>query len=132
MNKLIFTVTVLCAALINASCAQNSAAAPAFTVVRHEADFKLPVIVFPYDRHGQTEFDWEKLSAAKQTQQHLKQKNPTVDAVRYLREGIARMTGRALPVVSGQELSSGIVLAIMADAPPEIRNDPAIDRKSVV
>ena len=106
---------------------QTPLAAPAeFVAVRHNPDFVLPEIVFPAGDDTRAGFDFEKLSKTTQVQDRWVQVNPALEAVRYLREGIQRMTGKTLPVVAGKD--KGIVLTTLREAPPEVQNDPEVKK----
>src|SRR5688500_20193808 len=47
-------------------------------------------------------------------------------SVRHLREALRQMTGKTLPVVSGNDLSRGIVLTTLACAPSDVKGDPQV------
>lgn len=51
---------------------------------------------------------------------------PLVSAVNYLREGIKKMTGVEMPVRFGGDLSKGLVLATLENAPLEVREDEEV------
>lgn len=85
-------------------------------------DKALPEIVYP----DIEEFDLDKLEKTSQIQDRYEQQDTTWEAVRYLREGIERMTGHRLDVVSREDKSRGIVLLLFSDAPEEIRADAKI------
>lgn len=99
----------------------------AFVAARPAADFVLPAIVFPGGTDGEP-FDYEELSKTSQSHNRYEQKNPSLEAVRFLREGIRRMTGKELPVMDGSDKSKGIVLTTLANAPKDVQNDPAVQK----
>ena len=106
---------------------QTPLAAPAeFVAVRHTPDFVLPEIVFPAGEKAESVFDYEELSKISQSYDRYVQKNPALEAVRFLREGIERMTGKTLPVVTNKD--KGIVLTTLRNAPPEVQNDPEVKK----
>ena len=106
---------------------RSAPAAPAkFLVAQPGEGFELPEIVFPEDSGNEESFDYGKLSKTSQVQDHYTQINPALEAVRYFREAIQRMTGKSLPVVRRSDKSRGIVLTTLCAAPPDIQNDPTI------
>ena len=81
-------------------------------------------IVLQYDKEAQTGADWAKAGTLQ-----WYSSGPDVTLLRaaeFLREGIKKMTGQALPVKSTNDLSRGIVLTTLANAPAEVRNDPNV------
>lgn len=87
-----------------------------------------PPIVLPFDSASGKGFDFERLAKLQSYQLDADPGGSAFRAARYLREAIARMTGRAQEVRSGQDMSAGYVLTTREFAPPEIRNDPAVQR----
>jgi len=113
--------------LLMVPAAQVSAAVP-FVVTSPEKTFIPPVIVFPDDKATDPSvvFNYDELSKTSQIQNRLEQINPSLEAVRYLREGIFKMTGQKLPVIRSADKSKGIVFTTLKQAPPDIQNDPEI------
>jgi hypothetical protein len=97
-----------------------------FAAVRHEPGFTLPSIVLQQDPQADSGYNWEKISARGYSYARKAPTAPAFYAVNYLREGIARMTGKELAVISSNDLSRGIVLVLLKNAPDELKNDPAI------
>ena len=97
-----------------------------FVAFEPRENFVLPEIVLQYDPVKKTGANWDDL------------KNPAARAATppvimalaadYLRDGLERMTGKDFPIVSKNDLSSGIVLTLLKDAPVEIRNDREIQK----
>lgn len=81
-------------------------------------------IVLQHDADTGTGFDWAELTqprlAANTDKAGLR------DAVLFLQEGIRRMTGKTMEVRSDRDLSRGIVLVLLKNAPAELRQDPFI------
>jgi len=101
-------------------------AAPAqFVAVKHDAGFVLPEIVLQYDPVTKTGYDWEKLGSFTYYQL-LGPEAPVVNAVRYLREAVQRMTGKELPVASRNDLRRGIVITTLKAAPLELQKDSEV------
>lgn len=100
----------------------------AFTVTSPEAGFTLPEIVLNYDPEKKIGYDWERLSKMTLYQEYYEQQRPVLQAVRYLREAVKKMTGTEVPVASKKDLSRGIVLTTLDIAPPDIKNDPEVQR----
>lgn len=83
-------------------------------------------IVLQHDADAGTGYSWSEVT------------NPRVlvnsaamrvrDAVRFLQEGVRQMTGQTLEVRNANDLSRGIVVTLMAHAPAELQNDPAIQK----
>ncbi|NQU10203.1 hypothetical protein HQ590_05405, partial [bacterium] len=97
-----------------------------FTVYRPDPGFRLPEIVLQYDPAAGTGANWSEVSHP----QWFESTPPIIigRSARYLREGLERMTGHNLPIVSRSDLSAGIVLTLRDAAPPEIRDDPEVRR----
>ncbi|MHB9110831.1 MAG: beta-N-acetylhexosaminidase family protein [Armatimonadota bacterium] len=120
---------LLMAALLAASCLQAAgpaqpakpAAPPVIPFIVTMPDVALTEIVLQYDPAAKTGADWAKAGAL---QWHSS--GPEVTLLRsaqFLQEGIKKMTGKELPVKSTNDLSRGIVLTTLANAPAEVRND---------
>ncbi len=98
----------------------------AFTVFSAEPGFKPAAIVLQYNAQANTGAEWAKVKAPKW--------HESTDAIilgraaNFLREGLTRMTGKPFEVVSGNDLSKGIVLTLYADAPDEVRNDSTVKK----
>lgn len=91
-----------------------------FVASSPDADFPLPPIVLP------TGINWAEINHPKWFED-----TPSITigrAVLYLREGLEEMTGRKFPVESRTDLSAGIVLVLMSNAPPDIQNDSEVRR----
>ncbi len=115
-------------------CAQIAALAPAaaparpakFVASSPEPGFQLPPIVLQHDSAAKTGVDWAQVNHPRWFEA-----TPPVmlgRAASYLREGLERMTGQRLPVVSQVDLSAGIVLVLLRNAPEDIRNDAEVQR----
>src|ERR1041384_4450902 len=102
----------------------KQAAPTPYTVFRATSDFVAPRIVVQFDPATQTGVDWSKAMglAPDSSDPAAKLHN----AVLFLQEGIARMTGKTLEVVSSNDLSKGIVITTLAGASEDIKNDPEI------
>lgn len=99
---------------------------PAFTVCDPAPGFQAPPIILQFDPAVPSGADWAVVGGAGRR----RASGPAAiigDAAAYLREGIERMTGQALPVLSTNDLSRGIVLTLLKDATPDIRGDTAIN-----
>jgi len=81
-------------------------------------------IVLQYDPVAKTGFDWEKAKGL--TWYDGTPANHIKYAVNFLTDGLRRMTGKDLPVVSRNDLSRGIVLTLLSAAPATLRKDPEI------
>lgn len=109
---------VLCLSGKTASSAHYTAVDPVRTVQ--------PPIVLYFDAERSAGFDWTAV-----TKPRVLVNSPEArvrDAGLFLREGIQRMTGASLEVRSGTDLSRGIVIALVEQAPAELRDDPAVQR----
>jgi len=106
--------------------AVSAAFAADFTAVRHDEKFALPPIVLQHDARSDAGYSWEKISARGYAYARKAPTAPAYFAVNYLREAVARMTGKELPVVSSNDLSRGIVLVLLGNAPDELKNDAVI------
>ncbi len=83
-------------------------------------------IVLQFDADSRAGFDWAELSAPRVPAGSAKAR--LADAVRFLQEGIARMTGQTLDVRSDDDISRGIVLLLARNAPPELQSDAFIQQ----
>ena len=104
-------------------------AATAQTPVPHtiwspEPGFVPPPIVLQHDPATGSGADWAKADSL--LWYSSGDDVAILRAAIYLREGIAKMTGQTLPVVSTNDLSKGIVLTTLANAPAELRDDPRV------
>lgn len=106
--------------------ASNGPPTLAFTVFDPIPGYQPPPIILAYDAVTQTGVDWALVGEAGRRPSGTA--GVMVDAVTYLREGVERMTGQVLPVVSTNDLSRGIVLTLLKHATPDIRDDVAITR----
>jgi hypothetical protein len=82
--------------------------------------------VLPFDPETKRGFDWQQI-----TQPRVAVNSPEFrvrQGVHFLQEAVQRMTDVALNVKSGSDFSRGIVLMRLADAPGEIRDNPAIQK----
>ena len=97
---------------------------PPFTVFDPAPGFQLPPLVLQYDPVAQTGADWASVGRPGRRASSP----PAIigAAATYLREGIARMTGHELAVVSTNDLSCGIVLTLLKHATPDIRDNAEI------
>jgi len=133
-----FTGMLLCTILAFAECkaqtpnasgslAPDDAVAPtAFVVCDPASDAPLPSIVLQYDPEAKSGANWAEVEKPRK----ITDKPPMIigRATTFLREGIERMTGKQLNVISTNDLSRGIVLTLVQHATPDIRDDPAIQR----
>jgi hypothetical protein len=101
--------------------AGNAATSAPFTVTMPDPAFVLPTIVIQYDPATKTGADWAKLEEGRASGPEA----TILEAAAYLREGVRKMTGRTLPVISGADLAKGIVLTTPAGS-PGLRNDAAV------
>lgn len=131
-RSLLLSLFLAMGSLTIAQAAATRSSAKRFVVTQPNADFVLPEIVYPDGEGDSGAFDYAELSKTTQVQDHYMQENPALEAVRYLREGIRRMTGKELPVVRRADKSHGIVLTLLSEAPPEIQEDPEIRRALAV
>jgi hypothetical protein len=83
-------------------------------------------IVLQFDADSGAGFDWSELSASRLAAGSVKSR--LADAVRFLQEGIARMTGQTVEVRSDRDVSRGIVLLLVNNAPQELRSDALIQQ----
>jgi len=88
-----------------------------------EAGFKLPTIVLPDALASGTDLGGK---VASKSPAHPNK--PVAEAVRYLQEAVRRMTGKELPVTVSNDLSRGIVLTLLREAPDDIKKDPKVIR----
>lgn len=87
---------------------------------------QLSRIVVQYDAATGNGFDWEELQKLSPKKIGRHPGGPLLSAVPYLREAVQRMTGNELPVVSTNDLSHGIALTLLKNAPAEIQTDPKV------
>lgn len=83
-------------------------------------------IVLQYDPATKAGADWAEVGAAK-----WHESTPPIvagRAARYLQDGLQRMTGKVFPIASRADLSRGIVLTLLRNAPAGIRGDAAVRR----
>ena len=105
----------------------GKSAVTGFVAVGTDINFPLPKIVLQFDPVTETGYDWEKLKDLGFYQ--LSGSNSTVvHTIRYLREAVQRMTGKELPVVSGNDLTRGIVITTLAGAPADLKKNPEVLR----
>ncbi|MEO6847422.1 MAG: hypothetical protein ABI443_07830 [Chthoniobacterales bacterium] len=130
--KIPFKITAIACIASSLLCGSPLKSAPAadkaqpFVAFQPGANFTLPPIVLQYDAATKSGANWEEV------------KHPTVNertgpalvgrGVNFLRDGLKRMTGKEFPVVSTNDLSKGIVLTLLKDAPEEIRKDAQVQR----
>lgn len=95
-----------------------------FVAAMPGADGAKATIVLQYDPAAKTGVEWEKAKAL--PWYDGTPANTMKYAVNYLVDGIRRMTGKELPVVSRNDLASGIVLTTLAGAPKSMQTDPEI------
>jgi hypothetical protein len=111
---------------VQGAAAVKETGAQGFTVWSPEPGFKPPVIVLQFDSAGKTGADWEKVKKPKW--------HEASDAIilgraaHFLGEGLGRMTGKPVKIVSGNDLSAGIVLTLYENASAEIKEDPAVKK----
>lgn len=126
MTRFLLLILVLLAAVSLAVAAKRAAQQPPvipFIVTMPEVE-AMTEIVLQYDPAAKTGADWAKAGALQ-----WYSSGPEVTLLRsaqFLREGIRKMTGQALPVKSTNDLSRGIVLTTLATAPKAVRNDPNV------
>jgi hypothetical protein len=96
------------------------ASAP-FVAVDAKKGTVAPVVVHT-PNGSNTEEDWEELSKTLEQDRF----NLLPRGIKVFREVIQKMTGETPPVVAGPDVSQGIVLVLMEEAPAEIRKDPEI------
>ena len=83
-------------------------------------------IVLQFDVARGTGFDWKEI-----TNPRVAFNSPEArlrEAVMFLQDGIRRMTGVTLEVRSDSEVRRGIVIALLGNAPAELRDDPVVRR----
>ncbi|MBI1313573.1 hypothetical protein GC176_19960 [bacterium] len=114
---LVFAVTVGSSRLL--------VAAKPFVAVDVERG-QLASIFLQFDADTGAGFDWKELSTPRLPAGSAKSR--LVDAVRFLQEGIARMTGQTVDVRSDRDVSRGIVLLLGRNAPPELQADAFIQQ----
>src|SRR5687767_3659560 len=117
-------ISTLVALFASAAASDPPKGTAPFVAVKDDPAFTLPRIVVQHDPATQTGFDFAEAST-KYTYEGSDAARLR-DAVVYLREGVRRMTGRELEVISGNDLSSGVVLTTLAAAPPAVRDDPEV------
>ena len=83
-------------------------------------------VVLQFDADSGTGFDWAELSAPRVPAGSANAR--LADAVRFLQEGIARITGQTLDVRSDNDVSRGIVLLLARNAPQELQSDAFIQQ----
>lgn len=108
-----------------AGLAVSAWAAPPVTYVVMDtaAGFQPPKIILQYNAERNTGFDWEKVRALYKLDGS--DAGRLRDAVTYLHEGIRKISGQSLEIVSSNDLSTGIVLTTLAGA-PELAADAEI------
>lgn len=83
-------------------------------------------IVLQQDPASSQGFEWTELMEPR-----LPANTPEAglrDAILFLREGIQRMTGQTLEIRSDRDVSRGIVLMLMQNAPKSLRDDPLVKK----
>jgi hypothetical protein len=99
----------------------------AFVAFQPEAGFQLPEIVLQYDPVAKTGVNWADIKGL--PMQEGETPNLALDyATTFLHEGLQRMTGRDFPIISKNDLTKGIILVLLKNAPSDIQNDPEIQR----
>jgi len=100
-------------------------AQPAGFIVHSKAPgFTPPKIVLQFDAQAGTGIDWNKASGRPWHESSDAAKAGS--AVEFVRDGIERMTGRELEVVSGNDFSRGIVFTTLKAASEDISNDAEV------
>lgn len=112
---------VMLASLTNPLWAEESGAT--FVVVDPTAGFRLPKIVVQHHAERKTGFDWERARALYTLDGS--DAGRLRNAVLYLQEGIRKISGQSLEIISGDDLSTGIVLTTLAAA-PDLNSDAEI------
>ncbi|MCA9176536.1 MAG: hypothetical protein KDB14_18740 [Planctomycetales bacterium] len=103
--------------------ATQAARAAEFVAVDPASDRQVDIVLH-FDASTGAGYDWLEL-----TQPRLSPATPESrlrDAVLFLQEGVRRMTGRSLPVRSDSDVSQGIVLVLLGNAPDDIRDQPFV------
>ncbi|MEO6847087.1 MAG: hypothetical protein ABI443_06370, partial [Chthoniobacterales bacterium] len=95
-----------------------------FVAYQPGENFQLPEIILQYDPVAKTGADWEGVKAP--LWHEVSGPIMTGRAANYLRDGLKRMTGKDFPIMSKNDLSKGIVLTLLKNAPEDIRKDPEV------
>lgn len=82
-------------------------------------------IIVQHDAAAGSGYDWAEISRRRFVYQDEPEYR-ILHGVRYLQEAIGKMTGREPAVRSGADLSRGIVVTLLRNAPAQVRNDPAV------
>jgi hypothetical protein len=115
-RKLTCLVVLLTAAAIPAKAA-------VFEAYRPDPTFQLPEIVLQYDPATKTGINWADVKDLPM--------GPAPElqyAVKYLGDGLKRMTGKEFVITSKNDLSKGIVLTLFKNAPKDIQNDREVQQ----
>jgi hypothetical protein len=102
------------------------ASSTAFIASRPEATFQLPEIVLQYDPVRKSGANWTDIKDLSISAPH--EPLSFNYATFYLHDGLKRMTGKDFVITSTNDLSKGIVLVLLKNAPADIRADPEVRR----
>ena len=83
-------------------------------------------IVLQFDAAAGAGYDWAAL-----TQPRVPVGSAAArlrDGVHFLQEGLRRMTGENLAIKSASDISRGLVITLRQHAPPDLRDDPAVEK----
>lgn len=122
-NSVLVAMGVLGVLLLRVAVLPASEPPARFLVVDPAAEFRLPKIVVQHDAATGTGVDWE--AASKLYKLDGSEAGRLRDAVVFLQEGVRRLSGRSLEIVSGGDISAGIVLTTLAGA-PELPRDAEV------
>lgn len=100
------------------------AAAVPFTVTTPGANGITAEIVVQFNPATKSGYSWDPASTL--TWYATSPGDIVRRSAEYLQEGIKRMTGKQLPIVQHAELTRGIILTLLSNAPLNLRRDPAI------
>ena len=94
-----------------------------FVVADRATDFRVPKIIIQFNPDQNTGFDWGKAKGLFKLDGS--DAGRLRSAVQYLQDGIRRISGQSLEIVSSNDLSAGIVLTTLAGA-PELATDAEV------
>lgn len=113
-------------ALVSTSWHELKAELVPFVAYQPAAEFSLQPIVLQYDPVAKTGANWAEV---KNPQWHDSTRACSLGrCAEYVRDALQRMTGKDFPVISTNDLSRGIVLTLLKNAPADIRDDSEIQR----
>jgi hypothetical protein len=82
-------------------------------------------IVVQHDPVAGAGFDWPTI-AGKRIVRADSPEHRILHGVQYLQEALGKLTGREPPIRSRRDLSRGIIVTLLKNAPAEVQNDPAV------